>query len=93
MMGKDLRELLLAFNERGVEYLVPPQRIDILQSIDGVTFEDAWQDRTEALIEGELPAQVISRKHLIQNKLMSSRTRDLADVEAIRDANPEGAAE
>ena len=72
---------------------VPPQRIDILQSIDGVTFEDAWQDRTEALIEGELRAHVISRKHLIQNKLMSSRLRDLTDVEAIRDANPEAATE
>jgi hypothetical protein len=66
----------------------PPARVDILQSIDGVSFDEAWPQRTEASI-GEITAHVISARHLIQNKLQSGRIRDLADVEAIRETNPE----
>jgi len=65
---------------------LPPFRIDILQKIDGVVFEDAWKDRVDAQVDGEVEAHIISREHLIQNKLTSGRHRDLADVEAIRDA-------
>ena len=67
----------------------PPARIDILQRIDGVNFEEAWKDRVEGLVEGEVSAHVISRKHLIQNKLETGRTQDIADVEALRDADRE----
>jgi hypothetical protein len=63
----------------------PPARVDILQAIDGVTFDEAWEHRNEGHIEG-VPAHVISPQHLIQNKLSSGRMRDLADVEAIREA-------
>ena len=69
---------------------LPPFRIDLMQKIDGVAFEDAWKDRVEAQVEGEVPAHVISREHLIQNKLASGRYRDLADVEAIREAKLAG---
>lgn len=68
---------------------VPPFRIDILQTIDGVSFEEAWNRRVEALVEGDVPAYVISREHLIQNKLSTGRMRDLADVEAMREAASE----
>lgn len=151
MLPFDLRELLLAFNAHGVEYLVvggyavgfhaepratkdlailirpdlrngqkvyralaeygapladvtpgdfctdpnsvvqigqPPLRIDILQQIDGVTFQEAWPDRSETLIDG-IPVQVISAEHLIRNKLASGRLQDLADVEAIQRASQE----
>jgi hypothetical protein len=66
----------------------PPARIDILQHIDGVAFDEAWQHRTEASLDN-VAAHVISARHLIQNKLQTGRMRDLADVEAIREANPE----
>jgi hypothetical protein len=65
---------------------LPPFRIDVLQKIDGVAFDEAWKERIEALVEGEVPAYVISRKHLIQNKLASGRSRDILDVEAINEA-------
>jgi hypothetical protein len=156
MMNKDLKELLLAFNAHGVEYLVvggyavgvhaepratedldifiradernshavyralaaygaplhdfsasdfsdeqgaafqigqPPARIDILQRIDGVNFDEAWQERVQGLVEGEILAHVISREHLIQNKLKIGRPQDIADVEALRDAAGESSAE
>jgi predicted nucleotidyltransferase len=62
---------------------VAPARIDILPSIDGVTFDEAWHQRVEVMLDG-VAAHVISSAHLMQNKLRSGRTRDLADVEAIR---------
>jgi len=58
---------------------VAPRRIDILTSIDGVDFDDAWRDRTETLVEG-LKVSVIGRRHLIQNKKAVGRPQDLADI-------------
>ena len=71
---------------------LPPNRIDILQQIEGVSFDEAWEGRVEGMVEGEVPAHVISREHLIRNKLEVGRSRDLADVEALRDAASEGTA-
>lgn len=62
-----------------------PVRADILQSIDGVDFDDAWPHRVELSLGG-IAVHVISAEHLIQNKLKSGRLQDLADVEAIRGA-------
>ncbi len=63
-----------------------PDRIDILQRIDGITFEEAWPNRIEGLIDGEVPASVISREDLIRNKLASGREQDLLDVKVLRKA-------
>ncbi|HKT49216.1 MAG TPA: hypothetical protein VJV96_02905 [Candidatus Angelobacter sp.] len=32
----------------------PPTRIDILQSIDGISFDAAWENRVEGVIEGQI---------------------------------------
>jgi len=63
----------------------PPERIDILQSIDGVTFDEAWANRIEGTVD-EIPASIISREDLIRNKLASGREQDLLDVKVIRAA-------
>lgn len=68
---------------------IEPGRIDILQGIAGVTFDDAWDSRVEKLLDGDTPAHVISREHLIQNKLAVGRHQDLADVEKLREADLE----
>jgi hypothetical protein len=62
----------------------PPSRIDILQRIDGITFDEAWQHRLEGLVDGEIPAIVISRDDLIRNKIASGREQDLLDVKKLR---------
>jgi Nucleotidyl transferase of unknown function (DUF2204) len=62
----------------------PPGRIDILQQIDGITFDEAWKNRVEANIEGEIRLAVISREDLIRNKLASGREQDLLDVKKLR---------
>jgi predicted nucleotidyltransferase len=66
----------------------PPARVDILQHIDGITFEEAWGQRAKTSLD-EIDTYVISAVHLVRNKLQSGRLRDLADAEAIREANPE----
>ncbi|MCA8978964.1 MAG: hypothetical protein H6831_04750 [Planctomycetes bacterium] len=61
---------------------VDPVRIDVLTSIDGVSFEEAWPDRVTAKF-GALEVPVISRAHLITNKRTTARLQDLADVERL----------
>ncbi len=58
---------------------VAPRRIDILTSILGVEFEDAWSSRNEVDVEG-LTLPVISRADLVRSKAASGRPQDLADV-------------
>lgn len=61
----------------------PPNRIDILPSIDGVEFNEAWETRVEAVLAG-LPVHVISKEMLIRNKTATARLQDLADVEKLK---------
>ena len=66
--------------------MFPPVCVDILQNVDGIEFELAYQRGTEHVIDGEVVAKYISADDLITNKLASGRPQDLADVEAIRQA-------
>jgi hypothetical protein len=58
---------------------VAPCRIDILMSIDGVEFDEAWPQRMIVEVEGQTFA-VLSRAHLLQNKKAAGRPKDLADA-------------
>ena len=58
---------------------VIPRRIDIITSIDGVIFDEAWAERKQLEIEG-LTVSVIGRNHLLINKQSTGRKKDLADV-------------
>lgn len=68
----------------------PPARVDILQQIDGITFDEAWENRVEGLIDGEVKVQVISRDDLIRNKMASGREQDLLDVKKLRATESSG---
>lgn len=61
---------------------VPPRRIDLLTSLDGVEFAVAWARRTEAELDGLL-VPVISRADLIATKRATGRPQDLADHDAL----------
>ena len=58
---------------------VPPRRIDILTSIDGVTFATAWPRRIAARL-GDVEVPVIGREDLVRNKRSAKRPKDLLDV-------------
>jgi len=61
---------------------VPPNRIDVLTSIDGVSFDEAWSDRV-ATAYADQPLAVISRGHLLANKLACGRPQDLLDARGL----------
>ena len=58
----------------------PPNRIEILMSISGVTFEDAWANRQGFDVEG-VKVFVPSARDLITNKRASGRPKDLLDAD------------
>lgn len=64
---------------------VPPGRIDIIMSIEGVDFAEAWSRRTVFKI-GSLPVPTISRNDLITAKRQAGRPQDLADVETLENS-------
>jgi len=57
-------------------------RIDIITSISGVEFDEAWNARVVTRLSDQ-EVGVLSREHLIRNKRASGRTQDLADLEAL----------
>lgn len=59
-----------------------PHRIDLINEIPGVIFEDAWQSRILTYAD-DVPLNVIDKKHLITNKIATGRHKDLADVEVL----------
>lgn len=64
----------------------PPSRIDILQELDAVDFESAWNAGEDGIIDGDIRVRYLSVDDLIKNKLALGRHRDLADVEALRES-------
>ena len=62
-----------------VQIGVAPNRIDLLTSITGVDFEEAWNQRAPFEVEGRTIG-VIGREHLLINKRTLARPKDLADA-------------
>jgi hypothetical protein len=61
---------------------VEPARIDILMSISGIEFKDAWKRRVPGEL-GEAKAFFISKEDLITAKLAAGRPQDLVDVQTL----------
>jgi uncharacterized nucleotidyltransferase DUF6036 len=67
---------------------VDPIRIDVITSIDGVTFSDGWEQRISARFADQA-VPVLSREHLLANKRASGRAQDLVDVKWLEKNTPE----
>lgn len=78
----ELAEADLATDDLIFQIGVVPSRIDILTSIGGVEFADAWPNRTTLEIAG-VEVAMIGREDLIRNKKAVGRKRDLADIAAL----------
>lgn len=63
-----------------------PLLIEVLTTIDGVTFDDALEDALSVSVAG-IDVPVIGRSALIKNKLAAGRAKDLADVEVLERDN------
>ncbi len=66
-----------------VQFGVPPNRLDLINTIDGVTFEEAWKGRHTLMIagpKGQAAIHYIGLDALIRNKHASGRPKDLDDL-------------
>lgn len=68
--------------EMVAQFGLPPHRVDILTSISGVSFDDAWEDRLEGDVEG-IRVPIIGLRSFVLNKRASGRKKDLADLESL----------
>jgi len=68
--------------EQVVQIGLPPRRIDILTSISGVSFDEAWGGRVTHEVGG-LAVPFLGRDELVRNKRATGRTKDRADLEAL----------
>lgn len=64
------------------QFGLPPRRIDILTSLSGLSFAEAWDDRFEHTVH-DLLVPFLGRDSLIHNKKASGRPKDLSDLDAL----------
>jgi len=65
-----------------------PNRIDILTSLTGVTFAEAWAGKCDATLDG-VPVHFLGRTELERNKKACGRPTDLADLDSLRGPRPD----
>ena len=83
--GAPLAELSVAdLSNPGVVFQMglPPNRIDILTAISGVTFDEAWPNRL-TIEQDSLRYHVIGKEDLIRNKRAAARPKDLVDADVL----------
>jgi predicted nucleotidyltransferase len=71
--------------EQVIQLGIEPLRIDLLTSLKGLAFADAW-DRRTAGHYGSIPAFYIAKQDLIDHKKLVGRKQDLADIEKLTKA-------
>jgi hypothetical protein len=65
-----------------IQFGLPPYRIDMMTSISGVSFEEAWEDRLAGALF-EVPVFFIGREAFLRNKRASGRPKDLEDIRSL----------
>lgn len=79
---EDLPDALFTDKGNIVKFGIEPVRIDLLNEIDGVQYDDIKDDIARGNY-GDVEVSFISKKDLIRNKKASSRAQDLADLEKL----------
>jgi hypothetical protein len=62
----------------------PPNRIDIITSPAGVSFDECYASKEQVELE-MISVNFIDLKNLLKSKKAANRTRDLADIEELTD--------
>lgn len=70
---------------KAIQLGYPPVRIDIVTSISGVSWGEAFQNRVAGRY-GEIAVHYIGRKQFVINKRTVGRKKDFADLEALSEA-------
>ena len=63
---------------------IEPNRIDILTDIDGLTFQEAWQNR-QLIKFDEIEAYSLEIHDIIKNKTASNRAKDKLDLVQLKE--------
>jgi hypothetical protein len=66
---------------------IPPLRIEVINQISGITFDECFPKRITARI-GALETYFVDRESLLTNKQAAGRLKDLADVEGLTSKRP-----
>jgi hypothetical protein len=82
MAGLGLKAADFEDSYRVVQLGVAPNRIDLLTSLTGITFAEAWVNHIETVMDGTR-VNLIGRDGLIRNKRLTGRAQDIADLEAL----------
>ncbi|MDT3403721.1 hypothetical protein [Mucilaginibacter terrae] len=64
----------------------PPLRIDILNAISGVDFDEAYANKIDGEVDG-LAINFINISDFIKNKEATGRNKDLGDIESLKRNN------
>ena len=70
-----------------VQVGLPPRRIDLMTSITGIEFDEAWATHVTVTVAG-IAIPVLGRESLLANKRALGRPQDLADVDALSRQKP-----
>jgi hypothetical protein len=80
----DINEEDLTKKDFVIQLGYPPNRIDILTGVSGLTFEECWKEKKEFVFENE-NINFISLRHLKINKKESGRDKDKIDLRNLPD--------
>ena len=72
-------------SDQVVQLGVPPVRIDLITSITGISWDEAWAGRVTGRY-GDIPVHYIGRAQFVANKRATGRTKDVADLEVLGEA-------
>jgi hypothetical protein len=86
MGSLDIRVEDLAVPGKVVQMGYEPNRIDVMSSITGVTFDEAWEGRSPGELDG-IPVRFIGRDALLRNKDATGRSKDKIDALELRKQN------
>lgn len=73
---------LLALPDRIATFGIPPNQIDLLTGITGVSFDEAWRNRVRTMVDS-VETNILSAEDIVANKRSTGRLKDLADAEAM----------
>ena len=85
--GLGIRAEDLEVPRKVVQLGVSPNRIDLVTSVTGVSFEEAWTTRQAGDLAG-VAVSFIGRSELLRNKESTGRAKDLGDAEELRRRGP-----
>lgn len=66
-----------------IQFGVKPNRIDVITSLAGVAFDEAWETRVAGELDG-IQTHYIGRDALIRNKEATGRPQDIVDAGKLR---------